>query len=274
MAKCLRIVLMMVLWVAHGYTQFDSAEVLGLIKDSSGAVLVQTSVTLLNESTGISATTVSDSLGNYHFLNVRAGTYTITAEQAGFRTFSTTRVVVSIGARQRVDITMEVGGVTEAVAVVDAAEVLETDRSDHGQVINSQQISQIPLNGRSYADLALLTTNVHRSPLATSGTPREGAMNVNGMRSAYNNFLLDGVDNNAYGTSNQGFANQVAQPSPDAIAEFKVITNNYSAEYGRAGGAVVSAATRSGTNQLHGTAYEFLRNTNLNAVGYVFGQKP
>ena len=108
----------------------------------------------------------------------------------------------------------------------------------------------------------------------TSPTPREGAFNVNGMRSTYNNFLLDGVDNNAYGTSNQGFANQVAQPSPDAVAEFKVITNNYSAEYGRAGGAVISAATRSGGNQFHGTAYEFLRNTNLNAIGYVFGQRP
>jgi len=274
MTRCFRIVLLMVLGALNGYGQFDSAELLGLIKDGSGAVLVQTTVTLLNESTGISATTVSDSFGNYHFLNVRAGTYTITAEQAGFRTFSTTKVVVSIGARQRVDITMEVGGVTEAVAVVDAAEVLETDRSDHGQVINSQQISQIPLNGRSYADLALLTTNVHRSPLSTSATPREGAFNVNGMRSTYNNFLLDGVDNNAYGTSNQGFANQVAQPSPGAISEFKVITNNYSAEYGRAGGAVVNASTRSGGNEFHASVYEFIRNTNLNAVGYIFGQKP
>jgi hypothetical protein len=149
MNRFFRSVAMIVLWAANGYAQFDSAEVLGLIKDSSGAVLVQTSVTLLNESTGISATTVTDSFGNYHFLNVRAGTYTVTAEQAGFRTFSTTRVVVNVGARKRVDVTMEVGGVTDAVAVVGAAEVLETDRSDHGQVINSQQISQIPLNGRS-----------------------------------------------------------------------------------------------------------------------------
>src|SRR5262245_65024097 len=94
------------------------------------------------------------------------------------------------------------------------------------------------------------------------------------MRSTYNNLLLDGVDNNAYGTSNQGFANQVAQPSPGAISEFKVITNNYSAEYGRAGGAIVNATTRSGGNAFHGSVYEFLRNTNLNAVGYIFGQKP
>ena len=102
---------------------------------------------------------------------------------------------------------------------------------------------------------------------------REGAFIVNGLRSTYNNYLLDGVDNNAYGTSNQGFANQVAQPSPDAVAEFKVITNNYSAEYGRSGGATIDVAMRSGTNQLHGTVYEFLRNTNLNAVGYIFGAR-
>src|SRR5664279_2931381 len=108
-----------------------------------------------------------------------------------------------------------------------------------------------------------------RSPIAAIAvTPREGAFNVNGMRSTYNNFLLDGTDNNAYSTSNQGFSNQVAQPSPDAVAEFKVITSNFSAEYGRVGGAVVNVVMRSGTNQLHGTVYEFLRNTNLNAVGF------
>src|SRR5262245_59848990 len=254
--------------------QFDAAEVLGTCRDATVAVLVQANVTLLNETTGLSMKTTVDSSGNYNFLNVRAGTYTITAEQDGFRTFSTRGVVVNVGARQRVDISMEVGGITETVEVVGVAELLETDRSDHGQVITDQQITQIPLNGRSYADLALLTTNVHRSPLSTSTTPREGAINVNGMRSTYNNFLLDGVDNNAYGTSNQGFANQVAQPSPGAISEFKVITNNYSAEYGRAGGAVVNATTRSGANTFHGSVYEFLRNTNLNSIGYIFGQRP
>src|SRR5262245_36308003 len=254
--------------------QFDSAEVLGTVRDNSGAVLVETEVTLTNESTQISTRVATDAAGNYNFFNVKAGTYSIQAKQGGFRTFHSPGIVVNVGARQRVDIVMEVGVVTETIEVVGAAELLETDRSDHGQVINEQQITNIPLNGRSFADLALLTTNVHRSPLATSPTPREGAFNANGMRSTYNNFLLDGVDNNAYGTSNQGFANQVAQPSPGAIAEFKVITNNYSAEYGRVGGAVVNVTTRSGGNGFHGSAYEFLRNTDLNAVGYIFGVRP
>ncbi len=157
-------------WVAFG--QFDSAEVLGTVRDSTGAVLAEANVTLVNESTGISLKTSVDNSGNYTFLNVKSGTYTISADQSGFRTFSSSHVVVNVGARQRVDILMELGVVTETVQVVGVAEVLETDRSDHGQVITEQQISQIPLNGRSYADLALLSTNVHRSPLATTTAPR------------------------------------------------------------------------------------------------------
>jgi Outer membrane receptor for ferrienterochelin and colicins len=254
--------------------QFETAEVLGTVRDSSGGVLSKAVVTLTNQDTNIQVKSTTDDNGNYDFFNVKSGRYSITAELPGFTKFSTSDVVVNVNARQRVDINLQVGAVTETVQVSGAASALETDTSEHGQVINTQQIVELPLNGRNYSDLALLTTNVHRSPLATSPTPREGAFNVNGMRSTYNNFMLDGVDNNAYGTSNQGFANQVAQPSPDAVAEFKVITNNYSAEYGRAGGAVINVATRTGTNQFHGTAYEFLRNTKLNAIGYVFGARP
>ncbi|MEI9814767.1 MAG: carboxypeptidase regulatory-like domain-containing protein [Acidobacteriota bacterium] len=238
------------------------------------AVVARASVTLTNQGTGAENTTNTDSEGNFSFPTVRIGTYTITAEAAGFSKAVAKDITVNVGAHQRVDLSLKVGQVTEIVEVTDAAAILQTDSSDNGLVVSTQQIVQLPLNGRAYSDLALLSTNVHRSPLASSGTPREGAFNVNGMRSTYNNFLLDGVDNNAYGTSNQGFANQVAQPSPDAVAEFKIISNNYSAEYGRAGGAIVNAATKSGTNQFHGTAYEFLRNTNLNGIGYVFGARP
>src|SRR4029077_2370702 len=112
---------------------------------------------------------------------------------------------------------------------------------------------------------------------STNGTPREGAFNVNGLRSVFNNFLIDGLDNNAYGTSNQGFSNQVMQPSPDAVGEFRVVTNNQSAEYGRAAGATVNVLLRSGTNQFHGSGWEFFRNTSLNALPYFLppdGRKP
>ncbi len=130
------------------------------------------------------------------------------------------------------------------------AQLLETDSSERGQVIERQQIVNLPLNGRSYSSLALLSTGVlesNQNGVGTSG--REGSFNVNGLRNTANNFQLDGIDNNLYGTSNQGFSNQVIQVSPDAVAEFKVQTNNYSAEYGRSGGAVINATYRSGTNE-------------------------
>ena len=137
----------------------------------------------------------------------------------------------------------------------------------------------LPLNGREYSSLALLTTGVRASDLNRGGvgTNREGAFNVNGLRSMFNNFLIDGVDNNAYGTSNQGFSNQVMQPPPDAVSEFKVVTNNESAEYGRAAGATINVAYKSGGNSLKGSVWEFNRNTGLNATGFFAppgGQKP
>ena len=141
---------------------------------------------------------------------------------------------MTVGARQRVDLTMAVGQVTETVEVSARAVLLQTDSSERSQVITGEQTRALPLNGREYSSLALLSPGVRVSPLAAGG--REGSFNVNGLRSTFNNFLIDGVDNNAYGTSNQGFSNQVMQPSPDAVEEFKVVTNNMSAEYGRAGG--------------------------------------
>jgi hypothetical protein len=260
------------------FAQFETSEVLGTVRDASQAPLANAAVTLTNQDTGIEAKTTTDSSGNYNFFNVKAGRYTVTVEATGFSKFTTPDVSVTVGARQRVDPSMQVGVVTESVNVTGVAAVLETDSSEHGQVINTHQIVELPLNGRSSADLALLATNVHKSPFAVAfaanATPREGAFNANGMRSTYNNFLLDGIDNNAYSTSNQGFSNQVAQLSPDALAEFKVITSNFSAEYGRVGGAVVNSVMKSGTNEIHGSAFEFLRNTNLNAIGYIFGQRP
>ena len=152
-----------------------------------------------------------------------------------------------MNARQRVDLILQVWQVTETVQVSADTALLETDTSEHGHVINTQQITELPLNDRNYSELALLSTKAHWSPLsvvfAVNGTPREGAFSVNSMRATYNNFVLDGVDNNADSTSNQGYCSEVAQPSPDAPAEFKIETNNYTAEYGRVGGPVINAAS-------------------------------
>jgi hypothetical protein len=247
------------------FAQFDSATVLGYISDQSGAAMPGVTITLTNPATGISSTAVTDDRGQYQFLNVRVGTYSLKAELEGFTTAVADNFTVTVNARQRVDLSMGVGGIGETVQVSGAARLLESESSDRGTVISREQIVNLPLNGRAYADLALLSPGVRRSSISTS---RDASFNVNGLRSALNNFILDGVDNNSYGTSNQGFSNQVVQVSPDAVEEFKVQTNNFSAEFGRAGGAVINATFRSGTNQFHGAAWAFNRNTALNATGF------
>ncbi|MFN0084538.1 MAG: TonB-dependent receptor domain-containing protein [Blastocatellia bacterium] len=254
---------------ATGLAQFDTATLLGAVRDATGAVLPGVTVTLKNIDTGIAVMVQTDEDGNYQFANVRIGNYRVSAEKQGFSTAVAERVNMTVNARQRVDLTMQLGAVTETVVITDAAQLLEADSSVRGQVVQREQIVNLPLNGRSYANLVLLAPGVRESSQnAATGGGREAAFNVNGLRNTMNNFLLDGVDNNAYGTSNQGFSSQVVQVSPDAVAEFKVQTNTYSAEFGRSGGAVINAAYRSGTNQFHGSVWEFHRNTVLNAVGF------
>ena len=255
---------LVLLLAGAAFAQFETATVLGTVQDPSGAVVPQSKITLENTKTGISVTAVTDSVGNYEFLNVRVGSYRIRAEAAGFKTALAQEFTVAVGARQRVDLRLEVGDTTQTIEVTGAAAVLETDSSDRSQLIGRQTIINLPLNGRVYADLTLLSPGARRSAISD----RESSYNVNGLRSSLNNFMVDGVDNNAYGTSNQGYSNQVVQLAPDAVTEFKVQTNNYSAEYGRAGGAIVNVSVRGGTNEFHGAVWEYLRNTNLNAVGF------
>jgi len=259
--------------------QFDTASVVGTVKDASGATVPEAKVTLTNTQTGVSAIRTTSGDGNYEFVNVRPGIYLVSAEKPGFSIALMDNVQVQVAARLRVDMQMAVGQLTEKVEVTGAAPLVETDTSQRSQVITGEQMRELALNGREYSALALLSTGVRQSALNKSnqGTPREGAFNVNGLRSTFNNFLIDGVDNNAYGTSNQGFSNQVMQPPPDAVSEFRVVTNNQSAEYGRAAGATVNVAYRSGTNGFHGDAWEFFRDTKLNAETYfkpADGSKP
>lgn len=250
--------------------QFDTASVVGSVKDNTGGVVPGVTVTLTNLDTGVSLVRVTEANGGFEFMTVRIGRYKVTAELQGFSTAVADNVQVTVGARQRVDLQLAPGQVSETVQVVGAVQVLETDSSQRGQLITGKQAVELPLNGREYSALALLSPGVRLSQLNTGGTttPREGSFNVNGMRSTFNNFLLDGLDNNAYGTSNQGFSNQTVQPSPDAVAEFKVVTNNMSAEYGRSGGATINVAYKSGTNRFTGAGWEFFRDTALNATGF------
>src|SRR5215831_10441146 len=191
--------LMVALATAPLFAQVETSEVLGTVRDDTNSGVPMAMVTLTSQDTGIENKTTSDESGNYDFANVKVGVYTVTVEHTGFSKASAADILVNVGSRQRVDITLQVGVVTETVNVASAATLLETDTSEHGQVINTRQIVELPLNGRSSADLALLSTNVHRSAFtvafATNATPREGSFNANGTRSTYNNFLLDGLDN-------------------------------------------------------------------------------
>src|ERR1700722_578442 len=260
--------LILLLSSLNAYGQFESASVLGYARDASGAAVPNGTVTLTNEATGITQRVNTDAEGRYEFSSVPIGNYTVVVEAAGFQRVQTPPFTLTTDSRQRVDVSLKLGSVNETVTVSSAPTVLETETSSRGQVIGTQEIENLPLNGRSYADLALLAPGVRKSFLENqSTTSREASFNVNGQRSAFNNFLLNGLDNNSYGTSNQGFGNENIPPSPDAVSEFRLETDNYSAEYGRASGAVINASIRRGTNQFHGRAWDYIRNTALNAVG-------
>ena len=265
--------------IPRASAQFDTASVVGTVKDVSGAIVPDAKVTLTNTQTGVSVVRTTSGDGNYEFNTIRPGIYLVSAEKPGFSIALMDNVEVQVAARLRVDLQMAVGQLSERVVVTGTSPLVETDTSQRSQVITGEQMRELALNGREYSSLALLSTGVRQSALGKSnqGTPREGAFNVNGLRSTFNNFLIDGVDNNALGTSNQGFSNQVMQPPPDAVSEFRVVTNNQSAEYGRAAGATVNVSYRSGTNAFHGDAWEFFRDTKLNADTYfkpADGSKP
>jgi hypothetical protein len=249
--------------------QFDAATVLGTVTDQTGAVVPRCHLVLRNTATATQSMAVTDGEGQFHFVGVAIGPYRIEASMQGFRAAQAS-FDLSVGAHQRVDIKLQVASsVTEVTATAEAVQ-LETDSSEHSQVISERQVVELPLNGREYSQLVELSTGVVPSPSQTTVgyDQREGSFNINGLRSTYNNFLLDGLDNNEYGTSNQGFSNQVVQLAPDSVAEFSVVTNNMSAEYGHSGGATINVVTKYGGNQFHGRAWEFVRNTDLNATGF------
>jgi len=253
---------------AAAVAQYDTASVLGTIFDANGAVVSGSRISLKNSATGVTAERASNQSGEYEFTGVLPGDYVLTTSAPDFRT-ETTAFSVTVGARQRVDIHLQVGTPeAETVTVTGVAAQLETDTSDNGFTVLPREVSDLPLNGREYADLTLLAPGVRASLMENeSTTSRDASYDVNGLRSSWNNFILDGLDNNSSGVDNQGFSDQAIQPVLDAVDEFRVTTDNYSAEYGRAGGAVINAATKSGTSQLHGAAWDYIRNPAANAVG-------
>ncbi|MDE1178660.1 MAG: TonB-dependent receptor [Edaphobacter sp.] len=266
----------------RAFAQFENGSIVGTVHDSSGAVLPGVTIKVTNSATGIVSTRQTNDSGDYEVPALRVGQYNVEATKQGFAASHATDITLSIGARQRIDLTLNISGTSETVEVSGVSLSVETETSQRSQIVTQYQTAALPLVSRNYSDLIGLATGVRQnlsgmSSTSNTGLVREGSFNVNGQRSIFNNFLLDGMDNNAYGESNQGFSNQIIQPAPDSIAQFQVVTNNETAEYGRASGAVVNVAFAQGGNKFHGRVYEFLRNTDLNAVGFFRppgGQKP
>ena len=260
---------LVLLCATAAHAQFETGSITGTVQDRSGGVLPGVTVTLRNVDTGVTQSTVTNDSGAYEFFTLRVGRYEVKTALQGFATTTISDIALAVGNRQRVDVTMGVGDLAEAVEVQAQGLRLEKDSSQRSSVVTAEQAVALPLPGREYSALVQLAPGVRRSQINnTQGTGREGSFTINGLRSTYNNYLLDGIDNNAYGTSNQGYSNQVIQPPPDAIVEMRVVTNNMSAEYGRSGGGTMNVAYRSGTNRFSGSAWEYRRDPSLNATGF------
>jgi len=248
--------------------QQETATITGEIRDANGSVVPKATITVTNVETNVSIKSETNDQGLYTVPSLKPGSYSITVEKTGFKKSVRSGVTLQVNQVARLDVNMQVGELTTAVEIVEAANLLETETSSRGSVIDQKKIVDLPLNGRDYNQLALL------SPGVLAGTPRmasinfKGAINVNGNRLFMNVFLLDGVDNISYSSSYRGDNVQIVQPSIEALQEFKIQTNAYSAEFGRSAGAVVNATIKSGGNNIHGAAYEFLRNKALDANNF------
>jgi len=248
--------------------QVDTGSITGSISDPSGAVVGGAKVTMTNEGTGASLSTTTRSDGIYEFSPVRIGSYKLEASAPGFKTLVQVHVVVDVSARVEENFRLQTGAVSETVEVTSAAPVLQAEDASVGQVINQRSVNDLPLNGRNFTFLAQLAAGVNTPQSDTRGNAASGAFTANGNRPAQNNYMLDGIDNNSDTVDFLNGTNFVVLPPVDAIQEFKVQTSDFSAEYGRSGAAVLNATIKSGTNQFHGTAWEFFRNDKLDAADY------
>ena len=250
------------------HAQVDTGTVVGTVTDASGAVIGAATVTLTNEGTNASLSTTVGSDGGYTFTPVRIGSYKITATAQGFQTTEQHNIVVNVGASVLINFTLKPGQVTETVEVTTTTPVLATQDASVGQVINSRNVNNLPLNGRNFTFLAQLAAGVNSPQADTRGNAASGAFSANGSRPSQNNYLLDGIDNNSDTVDFLNGTNFVVLPPVDAIQEFKVQTTDFSAEYGRSGAAVLNATIKSGTNSFHGAGWEFFRNDKLDAADY------
>ncbi len=243
------------LFAATAFAQTSTSQLSGTVRDSSGAVVPAAKVTLTNEATGVAQTQDTTDAGVYAFPSIPVGAYTVKVEASGFKTAVKTGNIIQVGTPATVDLVLEVGTAAEVVNVAASAEIIQTSNATIGNVVEQKAIVTLPLNGRNPLNLLFYEAGV---------TQRSGnTVNVNGARSAAVNVTIDGIEANE--STNPNPTNNVFRLNPDNVQEFKVTTSNPTAEEGRNSGANVNIATRSGTNEFHGTMFEFFRNTALNA---------
>jgi hypothetical protein len=248
--------------------QVDTGAVLGTVKDPSGAVVPGAKVSLRNEGTSFTASTVTDQKGGYVFSPVKIGTYTVSAELRGFTKESRPRVNVNIQQQVVVDFTLQPGRVTQTVQVTTAAPLLQTQNASVGQVVGAREVNDLPLEGRNYTLLAQLVAGVTKTQQDVRGIQASGTSAANGVSYIGDDYLMNGIDNNSNQEDYLNGTAYVILPPIDAIQEFKVQTSDYSAQFGRSAGEVINVSTKSGTNQVHGDAWEFLRNSGLDAADF------
>jgi hypothetical protein len=250
------------------FAQVDAGAVLGTVTDQSGGVINGAKVILTNEGTGVIATFTTGSDGVYKFSPVRIGSYKLDVTFQGFQAVTTKGVVVNIGAEVVQNFTLKPGNVSQTIEVTAAAPLLESQDASVGQVVDSKDVNNLPLNGRNFTFLAQISAGVNTPQSDTRGNASSGAFSANGQRPSMNNYLLDGIDNNSDNVDFLNGTNYVVLPPIDAIQEFKVQSTDFSAEFGRSGAAIVNATIKSGTNELHGAAWEFFRNDKLDAADF------
>ena len=251
--------------------QVNTGSLTGLVLDSSGASVAKTAVTVTDAATGYTRTVTSASDGAYAMPDLPIATYSVTAVANGFSRLQEA-VTIGVGERVRLDLRLAVGAADQTVEVEAATNNLSRDDASIGTIVPLTTISETPLFLRNWDDLLRTVPGVqinrYTEQSGATSAGRTGDFNVNGVHTLQNNFILDGIDNNTFSENVQELSSESAHPSVDVISEFNVITNPYSAEFGRAPGAVVSVDTRSGTNKFHGTAYEYVRNQYFDAFDY------
>jgi hypothetical protein len=267
-ATLLRLALaLLILLPSIARAQMDAGALRALITDQSGGVIPGATVALTNDATGATRNVSSDGEGYVTFSPIQRGTYTLRVELSGFRPREIKDITVDVNERKFLRLTVEAAGVSEAVEVTGSVPTLQTEEGSLGQVIKGDVATQLPLAGRRYTELALLVPGATPSTM-TLDTRGPGWFLVNGNTQTQNNFMLDGFDNNN-GTQNaQSLSSQVVQPNPDAIDQFKVQTNSFSAEFGRSAGAVVNVSIKSGSNLQTGSAWYYNRDASLASISW------